>query len=235
MSQRSGGPSRFARLSFEQLEDRLTPAATATFAFGVLTVVGDDTANEIVVSANGGGALKVTDGGVDVPIRSLFRSNPLLANTRLVYILGQGGNDSLTVDASLREVPAVLVGGEGNDALKAAHEGYSVLLGGNGDDMLNGGGGNDALIGGGGNDTLKGGAGYDLLSGGAGNDDLNGEAGRDLLFGGIGDDILDGGGQDGEDDILYGGPGADVFVVSAGENDLFVDFNEADGDKMVGP
>src|SRR5262245_53945664 len=129
---------RHSPLSFDQLEDRLTPATTAFFAFGVLAVTGDGAANNITVSANADGTLKVTDNGENVAIRS-FGGTPTLARTALVTIAGQGGNDTLTADASLGAVSAVLSGGDG-------------------DDTLNGGGGKDVLLGGAGNDSLNGGA-----------------------------------------------------------------------------
>jgi Ca2+-binding RTX toxin-like protein len=58
----------------------------------------------------------------------------------------------------------------------------SVLIGGNGKDLLTGLNGND---------TLDGGAGADILSGGAGNDILIGGAGADALLGGSGFDTAD--------------------------------------------
>jgi len=63
------------------------------------------------------------------------------------------------------------------------------------------------LTGGDGDDDLFGDAGNDVLGAGVGNDTLTGGAGTDLLFAGIGNDTLDGGGQDGADDVLFGGPG----------------------------
>jgi Ca2+-binding RTX toxin-like protein len=186
---------RYAPLSFEQLEDRLTPATTATFFFGVLAVTGDAAANNIVVSANSDGTLRVTDNGAAVAIRS-FGGTPTLARTAAVSIAGLGGDDTLTADASLGDVSAVLSGGAGNDS-------------------LNGGGGRDVLL------------------GGAGNDSLNGGGNRDLLYGGLGDDKLDGGELDGSADVLIGGPGADVFTRTAGENDLFLDVNADEGDTIL--
>lgn len=61
----------------------------------------------------------------------------------------------------------------------------------------------DALYGMGGDDTLRGGDGADTLSGGAG---------ADRLFGGMGDDRL----HLGAGDRVWGGAGADVFVIEPG-------------------
>jgi Ca2+-binding RTX toxin-like protein len=179
---------RNSPLSLEQLECRLTPATTAFFAFGVLTVVGDGTANDIVVKSENGN-LQVTDNGAPVAIRS-FQGTPTLAKTLAVVIAGQGGDDKLTVDASMGNVAAVLYGGAGNDVLTANHNGNSVLVGEDGDDVLNGGGGHDLLLGGAGNDVLNGGGNSDLLLGGLGDDTLDGGTGNDVLDGGQGGDFL---------------------------------------------
>jgi Ca2+-binding RTX toxin-like protein len=232
MSRHSLRPVHFARPSVEQLEDRLTPAVTATFIAGVLVVVGDGADNNIVVSAAADGALQVTNDDATVPIRAVF-GRPVLARTALVVAFGRGGDDAITADPSLGTVAAAFYGGDGNDTLIAGHKGNSVLSGDGGTDELVGGGGNDALFGGDGIDTLSGGEGNDLLSGGAGDDALDGGAGRDLLLGGLGNDKLDGGGADGAIDVLFGGPGADTFIVTAGENDVFADFNPDEGDVLA--
>jgi Ca2+-binding RTX toxin-like protein len=186
------------RLALEPLEDRATPAVTATFAFGVLSVVGDAAANDIVVSADAAGRLQVTSDGEAVPIRSFGRV-ATTANTLLVAVNGRGGDDAIATDASLGDTAAVLAGGDGNDAVTAGHAGYAAL------------------------------------DGGAGDDELTGGAGYNVLLGGAGDDTLDGGGQDGKADLLVGGPGADTFVLHAGENDVILFFNPGEGDTTVGP
>ena len=102
---REFSPSVPPRLRLEWLEDRANPAVTATFAFGVLSVVGDAEANDIVVSANTAGQIQVTDGGEAVPIRSFGRT-PTTANTLLVAASGNGGDDTITIDASLGSTAA---------------------------------------------------------------------------------------------------------------------------------
>jgi VCBS repeat-containing protein len=64
---------------------------------------------------------------------------------RIVVHLG-AGDDSLTVDAKIK-VPLLVVGGEGNDSIKAGG-GAAVLIGGLGADTLSGGSRSDLLIGG---------------------------------------------------------------------------------------
>lgn len=66
--------------------------------------------------------------------------------------------------------------------------------------------GNDVLSGFDGNDTLEGDGGDDQLFGGSGADTLNGGAGSDFLYGGPR--------GSGDLDVLTGGPGADVFLLS---------------------
>jgi Ca2+-binding RTX toxin-like protein len=193
---RQSGPLASPRLGLERLEDRATPAVTATFAFGILSVAGDAEANDIVVSANATGQIQVTSDSENVPIRGRVATT---ANTLLVAVRGQGGDDSLTIDASLGSTATVLSGGDGNDTLTTDHVGYAAL------------------------------------DGGAGDDDLTGGAGYNVLLGGAGNDRLDGGGQDGVIDLLVGGPGADTYVRHPGENDIFLFFNPAEGDVIIGP
>ncbi len=64
-----------------------------------------------------------------------------------------------------------------------------VLVGTNGNNILNGTGGKDFILGKKGDDQIDGGAGNDFLFGGKGNDFLDGGAGNDRLFGGRGDDV----------------------------------------------
>lgn len=125
-----------------------------------------------------------------------------------------------------------------------------------GDDFIWGGSQNDYIYGDEGNDTLKGWYGDDYLSGGTGNDTLQGEAGNDSLNGGFGNDTLFGGegndrlngygftvNNDSQFDSLYGGAGADTFVLGDSYSGVFYDetgdgyavikdFNYAEGDKI---
>jgi Ca2+-binding RTX toxin-like protein len=78
-------------------------------------------------------------------------------------VLGQAGNDRLSIDASMT-APTFVDGGFGTD-------------------LLEGGSGNDTLVGGTGTDTLKGGAGDDTLDGT--DDNL-----ADVLHGGLGADTF---------------------------------------------
>jgi Ca2+-binding RTX toxin-like protein len=157
------------------LEDRLTPATTATFLTDVLFVTGDATANAIVVSADAAGNLVVTDGDAAVPIR-VVSGTPTKGNARLIQVEGKAGNDSIVLDRSLNTLDANgklasapsanLRGNGGHDTLTpkiggflggvigAAIVGNVVQNGGSGSDTLTSGFGNDIMSGGDGNDTL---------------------------------------------------------------------------------
>jgi Ca2+-binding RTX toxin-like protein len=150
----------------------------------------------------------VTADGVIVPIEVRGSQK----DVRNVVVEARGGDDEITIDASLGALRATLNGGGGNDALTVNHDGNSLLVGGDGDDILSGGGGDD------------------LINGGLDNDTLNGGAGQDTVNGEDGADTLDGGARDDQSDALVGGTGPDVFRRYVDENDLIVDFNEAEGD-----
>ena len=140
-------------------------------------------------------------------------------------------------------------GTPGNDFLKGTSE----------RDLISGNNGNDLLLGKAGDDDLDGGNGKDILLGGAGNDNLTGGKDNDILVGGAGNDRLFGGEfsfssfdfpfqptpSSNEVDILVGGKGADLFVLSTlGPADgaiqpylgkgfaIIADFNRAEGDKI---
>ena len=110
----------------------------------------------------------------------------------------------------------VIVGTDGNDLLDGSGAGDLICgLGGDdiidgrgGADQITGGGGNDNVSGGGGKDNIGGGAGDDNLSGNRGNDSIKGNGGADALKGNAGIDTLSGGAGN---DTLQGGDGQDVL------------------------
>jgi Ca2+-binding RTX toxin-like protein len=96
---------------------------------GLLSEVGDSVDNAIVTSRDAAGQLFVNGGAV--PIAG---GQGTVANTSLIQVFGQGGNDTISLDESNGALPAAqLFGGAGND----------TLTGGSGDDQLFGGAGND--------------------------------------------------------------------------------------------
>src|SRR5688500_16165109 len=165
----------FSRL-FESLQRRKLFAVTATFtpSAGLLTVFGDSLDNNITVSRNAAGNILVNGGAVAV-----LGGTPTVANTALMQVFGQGGNDVVTLSETNGALPcANLFGGAGND----------VLTGGSGGDMLFGQAGNDTLLGKGGFDFLFGGTENDTLTGGDADDQVFGESGNDRMIWNPGDD-----------------------------------------------
>ena len=179
-------------------------AITASFLPGarVLSVFGDAASNRITASRNVAGNILINGGAVAV-----LGGNPTVANTDLIQLFGQGGDDTITVDETNGPMPAAqLFGGNGND----------TLTGGSGNDLLFGQSGNDTLLGKGGNDQLFGGDGNDVLTGGTGDDQVFGQAGNDRMIWNPGDgsDLFEGG--DGTDTAeVNGGNGAENFTISA--------------------
>ncbi len=157
------------------------------------------------------------------PLSQLLRLDRYAPSTTTDFVLGGAGNDVLRAGVD----PASLLGFAGNDS----------VVGGTGADMLSGDMGADTLAGGGGDDSLYGGAMDDRLSGEAGNDSADGGQGNDWLDGGNGDDSLLG--ADGTD-LLYGGADNDYIDGGIGGDRLYGDngsdtmFGGVDGDFLYG-
>src|SRR5215467_9953087 len=190
--------------ALEHLSERILPSVTASFApdTGVLSVVGDAQDNTIVVSRDAAGQILVNGCNVTVQRRATT-----VANTTLIQVFGQDGNDQISLDETNGALPAAnLFGGAGND----------VLTGGSGNDQLFGQAGNDTLLGKGGNDFLFGGADNDTLTGGDGDDQVFGQGGNDRMIWNPGDDTDLNEGGDGTDTTeVNGGNGAETFAATA--------------------
>jgi Ca2+-binding RTX toxin-like protein len=170
-------------------------AITSAFlaSTGVLTTSGDDLANTITTSRNAAGTILINEFAVPI-----VGGTPTVANTVVVQVLGNDGNDSIALNETFGALPrANLFGGLGND----------TITGGSGNDQLFGEVGNDTLVGGGGADMLNGSNGDDTLTGGDGDDQLLGEAGDDRMIWNPGDDS----------DLFEGGFGTDTAEVN-GDN-----------------
>jgi Ca2+-binding RTX toxin-like protein len=190
--------------ALQRLDERIHPAVTASFSpgSGILTVFGDAGNNTIAVSRNAAGTIFVNGGAV-----AIQGGAATVANTTLIQVFGQDGNDNISLNEVNGALPgANLFGGNGND----------TLTGGSGNDLLFGQAGNDTLLGKGGDDLMFGGDGDDVLTGGAGTDQAFGEAGNDRMIWNPGDgtDLNEGG--DGIDTVeVNGGNGAEAFSVTA--------------------
>ena len=169
---------------------------------GLLSIIGDNVDDAITVSRDAAGNILINGGVI-----SITGGPATVANTALIQVFGQGGDDTISLDETNGALPAAqLFGGAGND----------TLTGGSSGDLLFGQAGNDILLGKGGNDQLFGGAGNDTLIGGTGSDQMFGEAGNDRMIWnpGEGSDLMEGG--DGNDTAeVNGGNGAEVFTILA--------------------
>lgn len=176
--------------------------AQFTASSGLLSVFGDVLDNNVTASRDAAGSILVNGGAV-----SIAGGTPTVANTTLIQVFGQGGNDTLTINEANGALPqANLFGGTGND----------ILTGGSGNDQLFGQAGNDTLLGKGGNDFLFGGSENDVLTGGDGDDQVFGEGGNDRMIWNPGDDSDLNEGGDGIDTVeVNGGNGAETFTVTA--------------------
>src|SRR4029079_17312397 len=132
----------------------LSMAVTSSFSpsTGTLTEFGDALDNNITTSRDAAGRILVNGGAV-----ATVGGTPTVANTTLIQVFGQTGDDTITMNEVNGALPAAnLFGGAGNDIMTGA-SGNDLLFGQTGNDILLGKGGNDSLFGGDGNDTLTGG------------------------------------------------------------------------------
>src|SRR4051812_42196416 len=102
--------------SFESLEKRSYFAVTAVFspsAHGLLSVIGDAADNTIAISRDNAGRIFVNGGAVTIK-----GGSPTVANTSVIQVFGQNGNDTLSLNENNGALPnANLFGGAGNDIL----------------------------------------------------------------------------------------------------------------------
>ena len=177
-------------------------ATTASFSGGVLTIFGDASNNSITLSRDAAGKILVNGGAVAVT-----GGPPTVANTTLIQVFGQAGNDTVSLNEANGALPkANLFGGANND----------TITGGSGADQLFGQAGNDTLLGRGGFDILTGGTENDILTGGDADDQVFGQDGNDRMVWNPGDDTDLNEGGDGTDTVeVNGGGGAEAFTTTA--------------------
>jgi Ca2+-binding RTX toxin-like protein len=177
-------------------------ATTASFSAGQLSVFGDSANNSIAISRDAAGKILVNGGAVAVT-----GGAPTVANTALIRVFGQGGQDVIALNETSGALPAAhLFGGADND----------TLTGGSGGDQLFGQAGNDTLLGRGGADLLFGGSENDTLTGGDADDQAFGQSGTDRMVWNPGDDTdLNEGGENVDTVEVNGGGGAEQFTTTA--------------------
>lgn len=153
-----------------RLEDIVTFEAGGRTIINFTSIVGGS-ANDVVVVAAGGGAIRF-DGGAG---RNTLDYNESVA-AQVDLAAGTASQFAEGV-INFQDV----FGSPGNDLLFGNGQ-NNLLVGGDGDDIIDGRGGNDSLFGQAGNDILTGGLGNDLMVGGSGADQLFGGVGSDLLI-----------------------------------------------------
>jgi Ca2+-binding RTX toxin-like protein len=106
----------------------------------------------------------ITNPDIDGIVGSAF--NDVLVGSELwgTRLFGLDGDDTLTASNAAIQFGNVLVGGEGNDILNGGDQSPNTLDGGEGDDVITGGlNGDNTVDGGGGADTIIGGNGNDQI------------------------------------------------------------------------
>jgi len=119
----------------------------------------------------------------------------------------------------------LILGENGDNAIKAGNgdnvvitgDGNDIIMAGNGNNTVETGDGRDAVILGNGNNTVFLGAGPKLVVLGSGNNLVVGGSGSSEIFGGSGNDVLYAGSGN---SLLYGGKGDDLLVGGVGRNGL---------------
>jgi Ca2+-binding RTX toxin-like protein len=136
-----------------------------------------------------------------------------------VILMGNGGDDTITLDNTL-PVFCLVLAGDGNDTVSGgdggsadgAHYGYALVMAGAGDDSIVSGTGFNYIYAGAGDDTITlVAARFSQVSAEDGNDTVSGNG---TVEGGRGDDNITG------DGLLIGGPGNDTVKGGDG-NDVF--------------
>ncbi len=181
-----------------------TDATSATFdgdndVGDVLTVIGDASANTIVVT------------GVDIDVDN--STVTVGDGIESVVIRSLGGDDNVDLTASTIVVPTTVDAGAGDDTVTGTTRNADNTVAAATATPL-------VLLGGSGNDTLIGGSGGDVLNGGDGDDVLEGAQGADQFFGGDGSDLLRWIAGDGSD-LMEGGAGETdqlIFIANDASN-----------------
>jgi Ca2+-binding RTX toxin-like protein len=135
------------------------------------------------------GNVNVANGGVRILDAANVQVGFVNANN-ITKVIGTAQNDDLQISNISGNTSAFLSGGDGNDILKVIGSGSGVATmdGGDGNDILDAGNSTNGiktiLIGGEGDDILNGDINADTLTGGTGVDRLTGKRGADILTGG---------------------------------------------------
>ncbi|WP_057460923.1 discoidin domain-containing protein [Pseudovibrio sp. POLY-S9] len=190
----------------------------------------DDTANFYGLSY---GITAYGGSGNDTLIGTRDHADTLYGNGGNDTLVGYKGDDHIDGGDDADTIfggpgADLLLGGKGNDTIWGGESGNTVdsaneMYGGKGDDIIHGAiweltaDNIDIAYGGEGDDEIRG---YD------GNDILDGGTGADIIYGGTGNDIISSGSLKDQavSDQLWGGSGADMFIIGDGSTDYTSDF-----------
>jgi hypothetical protein len=143
---------------------------TAMFSNGLLSIVADNSNDELFLVAHPTGEIKLFD---ESDSEIAFTGGPTIANVEGIVVRLGGGTDTFDMSEFAGSSASVVLSGEGgNDQLIGAAT-SDRILGGDQDDTLSGGGGDDRLEGGLGTDSLTGDGGWDTFLGEGGPDTIN--------------------------------------------------------------
>jgi Ca2+-binding RTX toxin-like protein len=213
------------RAFFEPLETRRVLAALVDVDFtgGVLTIVGSNKSDKILVDSDGTNLTVTANGQTQsFSLAPVDPSDPSTAVTvSSISIDGGKGNDWIRLGAAIT-ADATILGGDGNDRIFSG-AGNDTIDAGKGNDRVRGGGGNDTIYLWQGNDWAWGEDGDDKIYADVGNDKIFGDAGNDELWCWNGNDGANGG--DG-DDIVHGEDGHDRLRGGAGNDQLYGEGNK---------
>jgi hypothetical protein len=99
-------------------------AISGYYSHGIVSLIADADASNLTVSRNAAGTLLVNGGAV-----AISGGVPTVANTSLIQVFGLGGDEFITLDESIGELPrANVFGGAGAD-LPTGSSGASMLFG----------------------------------------------------------------------------------------------------------
>ncbi len=162
----------------------------------------------------------LTEGGHLLEVRAVDRAgNVDPTPARAFWMVERPAGVPVGVDlAALQASTDVLqCGGLKGTWAELVAEGYDVMVGTGGDDVIDVSGGNrpDLVIGGDGNDTIRTGDGADRVCGGAGNDTISTGGGNDRILSGDGNDTIDAGNGN---DRVWAGAGTDSVIGGRGDD-----------------
>ena len=224
----SAGPNDEANGLFGRITANAqgTNPVTAVLDGGDLKITGSRDSDRVEVELNRHGSQIVVEAGGDTIGK--FAT----ADVATIHFNGFAGNDVFVVS---HEITATVVadGGAGNDILKGG-SGNNILLGNTGNDAITGGSARDMLLGGMGHDFLFGMGNDDILIGGTTDYDTDPASLTSILdvwnsavsYNDRVDAIRNGANgvpqldsttvhDDGDRDVLFGGPGLDWFFATA--------------------